>query len=91
MIKILFLIHDLGQGGAEKVLVNLVNNLDRNKFDITVMSLFGGGVNEQFLKKDVRYLTAFKRSIPGKSKLMKLLTLSQNSTKVQFQNLKPNY
>ena len=25
MIKILFLIHDLGQGGAEKVLVNLVN------------------------------------------------------------------
>lgn len=29
MIKILFLIHDLGQGGAEKVLVNLVNNMDR--------------------------------------------------------------
>ena len=74
MKKILFLIHDLGQGGAEKVLVNLVNNLDRDKFDITVMSLFGGGVNEQFLKQDVRYLTAFKRSIPGNSRLMKLLT-----------------
>ena len=28
MVKILFLIHDLGQGGAEKVLVNLVNNMD---------------------------------------------------------------
>ena len=27
-IKVLFLIHDLGQGGAEKVLVNLVNNLN---------------------------------------------------------------
>ena len=24
--KLLFLIHDLGHGGAEKVLVNLVNN-----------------------------------------------------------------
>ena len=33
MKKILFLIHDLGQGGAEKVLVNLVNNMDRNKFE----------------------------------------------------------
>ena len=32
MKKILFLIHDLGQGGAEKVLVNLVNNMDRSKF-----------------------------------------------------------
>ena len=29
MKKILFLIHDLGQGGAEKVLVNLVNNMDQ--------------------------------------------------------------
>ena len=74
MIKILFLIHDLGQGGAEKVLVNLVNNMDRTKFDITVMSLFGGGVNEQFLKPEIRYLTVFKKSIPGNSKIMKLLS-----------------
>ena len=44
--KILFLIHDLGQGGAEKVLINLVNNMDREKFDISVTVLFGGGVTE---------------------------------------------
>ena len=50
MKKILFIIHDLGHGGAEKVLVNLVNHMDRNKFDITVMSLFDVGVNKQFLK-----------------------------------------
>lgn len=72
--KILFLIHDLGQGGAEKVLVNLVNHMDRRKFDITVMSLFGGGVNEQFLKKEIRYIKVFRKMIPGNSKLMKLLT-----------------
>ena len=77
MKKILFLIHDLGQGGAEKVLVNLVNNLDRDKFDITVISLFGGGVNEQFLRPDVHYRAVFKRSIPGNSRLMKLLTPKQ--------------
>ena len=31
--KVLFLIHTLQVGGAEKVLVNLVNNMDDKKFD----------------------------------------------------------
>lgn len=74
MIKILFLIHDLGQGGAEKVLVNLVNNMDREKFDVSVLALFGGGVNEQFLKPHIKYKAAFKKSIPGNSKIMKLFS-----------------
>lgn len=77
MRKILFLIHDLGQGGAEKVLVNLVNNMNTSKFDITVISLFGGGVNEQFLRTDIRYIKVFKKIIPGNSKLMKLFTPQQ--------------
>lgn len=74
MIKILFLIHDLGQGGAEKVLVNLVNNLDPRKFDITVMTLFGGGVNEQFLKPHICYISCFKKMVRGNSHLMKLMS-----------------
>lgn len=65
MIKILFVIHDLGGGGAEKVLVNLVNSLDRNLFDITVLSMFGGGVNEQFLNQDVRLIHFFPRAVRG--------------------------
>lgn len=77
MKRVLFLIHDLGQGGAEKVLVNLVNNLDRSKFDISVTALFGGGVNEQFLKPDVHLYTVFPKEIPGNSHLMKLLTPKQ--------------
>lgn len=77
MKKILFLIHDLGQGGAEKVLVNLVNNMDRTEFDITVMALFGGGVNEQFLAKDIRLITCHKKAFPGNSHLMKLFTPRQ--------------
>ena len=77
MKKILFLIHDLGHGGAEKVLVNLVNNMDRSKFDISVIVLFGGGVNEQFLKPDIHFRAVFPRMIPGNSHLMKLLTPKQ--------------
>lgn len=77
MKKILFLIHDLGQGGAEKVLVNFVNNMDRLKFDISVTALFGGGVNEQFLASDIHFRAVFPKEVPGNSKLMKLLTPAQ--------------
>lgn len=77
MKKLLFLIHDLGYGGAEKVLVNLVNHLDRTQFDITVIALFGGGVNEQFLKPDIHFRAVWPRNIPGNSKWMKLLSPAQ--------------
>lgn len=69
-----FLIHDLGQGGAEKVLVNLVNNMDYSKFDITVMTLFDSGENRQFLGKNVKYRTWCKKMFPGNSRLMKLFS-----------------
>ena len=77
MKKILFLIHDLHQGGAEKVLVNLVNNMDPQQFDITVVALFGGGVNEQFLKPHIRFRTIYPKAFPGNSHVMKLLTPKQ--------------
>lgn len=74
MIRVLFLIHDLAHGGAEKVLVNLVNNLDKSQFDVTVMALFDGGVNKQFLNSDVKYKYCFKKAIRGNSHMMKLFT-----------------
>lgn len=74
MIKILFLIHDLGPGGAEKVLVNLVNNMNKDVFDITVMSLFGGGVNERFLSPDVKYRVVYNQTFPMNSHIMKLFS-----------------
>ena len=72
MKKVLFFIPNLSVGGAEKVLVNLVNNMDRSKFDITVQTLFGGGVNEQFLKKDITYKSCFKKTFKGNSQVLKL-------------------
>lgn len=77
MLKVLFLIHDLGQGGAEKVLVNLVNNMDPEKFDISVTALFGGGVNARFLAPHVRYRAVFPGQIRGNSHLMKFLSPKQ--------------
>lgn len=40
MIKILFFIETLNGGGAEKVLQNLVNAMNKSEFDITVQTLY---------------------------------------------------
>ena len=74
MKKILFFIPNLSVGGAEKVLVNLVNNMDSKKFDITVQVLFDGGVNVQFLKKHIKYKYCFKKTFRGNSQLFKLFS-----------------
>lgn len=77
MEKVLFLIHDLGGGGAEKVLVNLVSRMDRTRYDVTVIALFAGGINEQFLPSYVHYYTVFHKMIPGNRIWMKLMSPKQ--------------
>lgn len=69
--RILFLIPTLMHGGAEKVLVNLVNNLDKEKYDITLQSLFDCGVNKKFLKDTVSYKSNFKKIYRGSTWIMK--------------------
>ena len=73
-MKILFLIPNLAHGGAERVLVNLVNHLDPRKYDVTVQTLFDVGVNRQYLQPHVRYLPGYKKHIRGTTALMKLFS-----------------
>ena len=40
MIKILFFIETLKAGGAEKVMIDLVNHVDQPKFAITVQTVW---------------------------------------------------
>ena len=74
MTKVLFLIPNLAHGGAEKVLVNLANNMDKTKFDVTVQTLFDVGVNRQYLNSDVKYIGGFKRMPRGNTYVMKLFS-----------------
>ena len=74
MIKVLFLIPNLGCGGAEKVLVSLVNNIDKTKFDVTVHTLFDCGVNKENLNKDIKYKYFLKKQFQGNSTLMKIFS-----------------
>lgn len=54
--KILFIIEDLNIGGAEKSLVNLLNQFDYNKFDVDLFLFKKGGTFNQFLPSNVRIL-----------------------------------
>lgn len=74
MTKVLFLIPNLAHGGAEKVLVNLANNMDKTKFDVTVQTLFDVGVNRQYLNSDVKYIGGFNRMPRGNTYVMKLFS-----------------
>lgn len=60
MIKILFFIPGLSGGGAEKVLCNLVNNMDQTKFDITVQTIEYNNP-EDYLVKGIHYKSIFKK------------------------------
>ena len=61
-IKILFFIETLRGGGAEKVLCDLVNAMDREKFEITVQTLWKADAS-QFLKPWIRYRSCY--AAPG--------------------------
>lgn len=74
MKRVLFLIHDLCHGGAEKVLVNLVNNMSPEKFDVTVQTLFDVGVHRGKLKPHIHYKTCFRHMIRGNSHFMKFFS-----------------
>ena len=77
MKRVLFLIHDLGPGGAEKVLVNLVNSLDRDRFDVSLKVLFDWGENRRFVQPHVHYSAWAPMNIRGNSHWMKLWTPEQ--------------
>ena len=63
MIKILFFIEKFAYngsiGGAEKVLITLVNNMDPRKFDITVQTVFPDSF-ACLLKEHIRYKYCYK-------------------------------
>lgn len=72
MLKVLFFIPNLMHGGAEKVLVNLVNNLDKSKYDITLQTIFDEGVNKKYLNNNIRYKYVFKKLFRGSTTIFKL-------------------
>ncbi len=74
MKKILFLIPTLGFGGAEKVLINLANHLDKDKYEVTVQTLFDVGIYQKKVDSHVRYKPGLKHYFRGNTRLMSLFS-----------------
>lgn len=72
--KILFFINDLQYGGAEKVLVNLINNMDKSRYDITLLLLFDVGVNKRYVAEWIKTRYVFPRSFRGNTRILRLFT-----------------
>lgn len=51
MIRILFLLNSLHQGGAERQLVTLLHGLDRKRFRSTVVTYYRGGTWEETVRQ----------------------------------------
>ena len=72
--SVLFLIPTLGGGGAEKVLVNLANHLSQEKYEVTVQTLFKGGVHERNLKSHVTLIEGKFNPFRGNVQFFKLFS-----------------
>lgn len=81
MRKILFLIHTLRGGGAEKALVQLVNSMDQTKFDITVMAVVNTGKYIKELDPRIKYEYMFKEIVDTN-------TMNKNDLKHRYQYFK---
>lgn len=73
MKKLLFLIHTLGGGGAERALVNLVNHLNPEKYDITVETMFDDGINAKGLMPHIHYISKKAPCPKGTAQLLKMI------------------
>lgn len=74
MQTLLFLIPSLATRGAERVLVNLVNSLDKNEYRITVQTLFDVGELRGILCPEVEYRPGLPFLLRGYVQLMKLFS-----------------
>lgn len=63
--RVLFLIESLAGGGAEKVLTTLVQHIDKDKFDVTVCAISGGGKYEETVREVVNYHAILREPIDG--------------------------
>jgi glycosyltransferase involved in cell wall biosynthesis len=74
--KVLFFIYQMGAGGAARTLLNIINNLDREKFSPMLVTLNFNGSYENELRDDVHFIKLETRRL-SKS-VFKLASIIRN-------------
>lgn len=59
-VKVLFFIESLAGGGAEKVLYTIANHINKDKFDVTVVTVVADGVYSERIRRYVKYKPLIK-------------------------------
>lgn len=77
MKKVLILIETLSNGGAERVLCDLVKYLDKQKYNITVMYINNSGNYDKELSKYIKVKSMFPELRAGRNMLEKILNMSR--------------
>ena len=70
MKKIVFGITSLGIGGAERVLVDIANKLQR-EYEITIFTLYKGGAFEKELNENIKIISLYNIPYEDMSSLKK--------------------
>ena len=74
-LRVLFLLEAFDKGGIEKVTLDIVNNLDPDKYDITVQTFWFGGHCQSQVAKHVKVVPFFFRHyVRGIIRLIEYLT-----------------
>lgn len=71
--KLLFMTCHLYQGGVDRVAVDIVNGLDKEKYDVTLMVLFKFDPNRFNIDPKVKVKSVFKTYFKGLTKFLMLL------------------
>ena len=80
--KVMFLIYSLCGGGAERVLVETVNRLPKDRYDVTLMTLFHDDTRAGMLSPEVHYRPRcpVASALPGSLSMTWLATCARPTT-----------
>ena len=85
MKKILFFVESLTGGGAEKVLSDLVANIDKTKYSVTVFSLVDIGVYQKMIQQHCEY----KYFVPNLGEGKNFLAILSSKIKYKLTRILP--
>jgi len=72
--KILFVLDRMVMGGVEVLLLDMINSLDKAKYEVTVVTLFDGGELVHELPKTVNHVFLFKKQYKGIYRVLRFIS-----------------
>lgn len=87
MIRLLIIHESLDGGGAERVLVEYLNNIDYTLFDVSLLLVYGGGRYLSDINKSVHYYHLFKHGQIPKNRLSEFIYLNKYYLKYRIERV----